>query len=145
VWRVSNSHLDTLKNPLGSNLNCEPVLSGIRFNLNVCLPLSTTSQGGGGRVEGKPREFESGEKIRIPFNPSFALLRNVSEFNDLVFVVMREIVHMQAGQCGNQIGAKVVKDRLSLLFHSNILTKDHWIIGMPIRDRLTFYRFLIAL
>jgi hypothetical protein len=29
---------------------------------------------------------------------------------------MREIVHMQAGQCGNQIGAKVKKQELSLAF-----------------------------
>lgn len=27
--------------------------------------------------------------------------------NSIKFSIMREIVHMQAGQCGNQIGAKV--------------------------------------
>lgn len=30
---------------------------------------------------------------------------------------MREIVHLQAGQCGNQIGAKVSKTLFTLLRH----------------------------
>jgi len=29
---------------------------------------------------------------------------------------MREIVHLQAGQCGNQIGAKVRTERIYVLF-----------------------------
>lgn len=35
---------------------------------------------------------------------------------------MREIVHLQAGQCGNQIGAKVGKCS-DLLFANNVLAK----------------------
>lgn len=31
---------------------------------------------------------------------------------------MREIVHIQAGQCGNQIGAKVRKDKIHLMVYS---------------------------
>ena len=30
---------------------------------------------------------------------------------------MREIVHLQAGQCGNQIGAKVSVDKQLIEFH----------------------------
>lgn len=29
-------------------------------------------------------------------------------YQDLHIVIMREIVHVQVGQCGNQIGAKVI-------------------------------------
>lgn len=34
---------------------------------------------------------------------------------------MREIVHIQAGQCGNQIGAKVCTNLLFMIFHKFIL------------------------
>ena len=36
---------------------------------------------------------------------------------------MREIVHIQAGQCGNQIGAKVGK-ALVVFFHNNLCLDD---------------------
>lgn len=32
---------------------------------------------------------------------------------------MREIVHVQAGQCGNQIGAKVIKHTIQIIFFSS--------------------------
>ena len=35
------------------------------------------------------------------------LLLNSRSNSSLKFAIMREIVHLQAGQCGNQIGAKV--------------------------------------
>lgn len=42
---------------------------------------------------------------------------------------MREIVHIQAGQCGNQIGAKVRHFRTSNIHENdvyNLLTNDSW-------------------
>lgn len=41
---------------------------------------------------------------------------------------MREIVHIQAGQCGNQIGAKVSNFRLITSFFLKIKTDDTEII-----------------
>lgn len=53
---------------------------------------------------------------------------------------MREIVHLQAGQCGNQIGAKVCMEFLILLFFSlNLCVSIEWIkIQRKIHWRLMF-------
>lgn len=55
---------------------------------------------------------------RAPAVHSF-LERRVKRLKLLVFYLsyttMREIVHIQAGQCGNQIGAKVCAVRITLL------------------------------
>ena len=42
---------------------------------------------------------------------------------------MREIVHMQAGQCGNQIGAKV---RLKFAIERIFVSVSKWLLKMEI-------------
>lgn len=43
---------------------------------------------------------------------------------------MREIVHIQAGQCGNQIGAKVRKQSIPPLI-SLLITSNSYLILKP--------------
>lgn len=50
---------------------------------------------------------------------------------------MREIVHLQAGQCGNQIGAKVRSDflnnfRTQVMSSSILMPREHFLINMRI-------------
>ena len=46
---------------------------------------------------------------------------------------MREIVHMQAGQCGNQIGAKVrdIKLQITRFISSNYCSALNWVGSTP--------------
>lgn len=54
------------------------------------------------------------------------------------FIIMREIVHLQAGQCGNQIGAKV--SRLCTLIHLNKNEADEKLV-----DVAAFFRYILLL
>ena len=58
---------------------------------------------------------------------------------------MREIVHLQAGQCGNQIGAKVgvLKNVFSFIFVLNLQRKKMWRRELDAAKVLNFLLFLV--
>lgn len=49
---------------------------------------------------------------------------------------MREIVHLQAGQCGNQIGAKV-SFNLSVI-NCSFMFIEHWLQWVTVRNGFSF-------
>jgi len=64
---------------------------------------------------------------------------------------MREIVHLQAGQCGNQIGAKVIENLPVLTFcklHFSLilccLSKYRWLLSVTSQISEGFYLFQLS-
>lgn len=49
----------------------------------------------------------SKHNIFVLFSNFCHYLKRIKDLETLILTAMREIVHLQAGQCGNQIGAKV--------------------------------------
>ena len=58
----------------------------------------------------KSRESFASIIIRLELSSEVVEFRLNFSFKFDIYKKMREIVHLQAGQCGNQIGAKVSKN-----------------------------------